>query len=93
MDARRALSAIMFMQALTNAMDVYSALNSSPWTAENFGGDESKAKSCREYVWHSIAVTSIYGISSSIIAESWWPVIGEVSAYVLEEVLPTGVPF
>lgn len=79
-DAKRALAALLFMAALTNAMDVYSALNSSPWTAENFGGDEAKAKSCREYVWHSIALTSVFGIVSTAIAKSPWPVIGTAVA-------------
>ena len=72
----RAIGAILFLAAGTNAMDVYSALNSSPWTAESFGGDPEKAKACREYVWHSIAVTSFYGVTSGIIARSWWPIIG-----------------
>ena len=36
MDARRALSAIMFMQALTNAMDVYSALDSSLFATHDY---------------------------------------------------------
>jgi hypothetical protein len=31
--ARRALAAVLFLQASTNAMDAFSALNSSPWTA------------------------------------------------------------
>jgi hypothetical protein len=76
----RALGALLFMQASTNAMDVYSALNSSPWTAENFGADPEKAASCMEYVMHSIAITSFFGISSTVIAKSWWPVIGTALA-------------
>lgn len=80
MGGRRAVGALLFLAAGTNALDVYSALNSSPWTAENFGADPEKAKSCREYVTHSIVVTSFFGITSSIIAESWWPVIGTLLA-------------
>ena len=76
----RALGAILFIAAGTNAMDVYSALNSSPWTAESFGGDPEKAKACREYVWHSIVVTSFYGLTSSVIARSVWPIIGTMLA-------------
>jgi hypothetical protein len=76
----RALGALLFMQASTNAMDVYSALNSSPWTAENFGADPEKAASCMEYVMHSIAITSFFGVSSAVIAKSWWPVIGTALA-------------
>ena len=75
---RRTLGALLFLAASTNALDVYSALNSSPWTAESFGGNPEKAKSCREYVFHSIGVTSFFGVTSGIIAHTWWPIIGTV---------------
>jgi hypothetical protein len=78
--ARRALAAVLFLQASTNAMDAFSALNSSPWTAENFGATETKAKSCREYVLHAIAVTAFYGIAAAAIARSLWPIIGTLIA-------------
>lgn len=74
----RALAAILFMGAGQVAMDAYSAFCSSPWTSENFGADQQKAQSAREYVWHSIAFSSGYGITAGIIAESWWPIIGVV---------------
>jgi hypothetical protein len=72
----RTLSAILFLAASTNAFDAYSALNSSPWTAESFGGDPAKEKSLREYVNHAIVITSGYGIASALIARNVWPVIG-----------------
>lgn len=72
----RALGAILFISASTNAMDVYSALNSSPWTAESFGGDPQKAAACREYVYHSLAVTAFYAIGAAAIARNWWPIAG-----------------
>jgi hypothetical protein len=78
--AKNAVAALLFLNASTMTMDVYSALNSSPWTAENFGGDPEKAKSCMELVYHSIAVTSAYGVAGSVIARSWWPIIGTVLA-------------
>jgi hypothetical protein len=92
---RRAIGALLFLAAGTNALDVYSALNSSPWTAENFGADAQKAKSCREYVTHSIVVTSFFGVTSAAIAKSWWPVIGTVLAnaymyYLYERALSRG---
>lgn len=77
---RRAVSALLFIGASTNALDVYSALNSSPWTAESFGGDPEKAKACREYVWHSIAVTSFYAVVAAAIANNVWPIVGMVLA-------------
>lgn len=72
----RVASAILFIQASTNAMDVYSALNSSPWTAQSFGADPDKRKACMEYVHHSLAVTAFYNISAAILAQNMWPIIG-----------------
>ena len=75
-DAARVGAAILFLQASTNAMDVFSAVNSSPWTAENFGGDQTKNASVREYVWHGIGLTVFYIAGASILAKSWWPIVG-----------------
>lgn len=77
---RRALSALLFLAAGTNALDVYSALNSSPWTAESFGGDPEKNKACKHYVYHSIAVTSFYGFTAGVVGHSWWPIVGTILA-------------
>lgn len=79
-ESARALSAILFINASTNALDVYSALNSSPWTAENFGGDPEKAAACLEYVYHGMAVTTFYAVASALIANNIWPVIGATIA-------------
>ena len=75
-DAARAMSAVLFIQASTNAMDVFSALNSSPWTAESFAGDQAKRDACMEYVKHSLAVTAFYCFSAAILAKNVWPIIG-----------------
>jgi hypothetical protein len=75
-DSGRVASAILFIQASTNAMDVYSALNSSPWTAQSFGADPEKRKACMEYVYHSLAVTAFYAGAATVIARNAWPVIG-----------------
>lgn len=77
---RRIASAILFIQASTNALDVYSALNSSPWTAQSFGADPEKRKACMEYVHHSIGVTSFYAVAAALLAENIWPIIGMVIA-------------
>jgi hypothetical protein len=79
-DAERGLSALLFIQASTNALDVYSALNSSPWTAQSFGADPEKRRACMEYVHHSIGVTAFYAIAAAVIAKNPWPVIGMVIA-------------
>lgn len=72
----RAISAVLFMQAGMYALDAMSALNSSPWTSENFGADPVKAASCKEYVTHSVVVSTAYCVASAIIAESPMPIIG-----------------
>lgn len=69
-------AALLFMAAGTNAYDAYSAVNSSPWTAETVGGDEKKAASMREYCYHAVVITSIYALGGAMIAQSWWPIIG-----------------
>jgi hypothetical protein len=75
-DAARVGAAILFLQASTNAMDVFSAVNSSPWTAENFGGDQSKNASVQEYVWHGVGLTVFYVVGASVLARSPWPIVG-----------------
>lgn len=77
---KREISAILFIQASTNALDVYSALNSSPWTAQSFGADPDKRRACMEYVHHSIGVTAFYAIAASVLAQNPWPIIGMVIA-------------
>jgi hypothetical protein len=79
-NSSRAVSAILFIQASTNALDVYSALNSSPWTAQSFGADPEKRKACMEYVYHSIGVTAFYAIAAAAIARNAWPIVGMVIA-------------
>src|ERR1700735_1166937 len=79
-DAARVAAAILFIQSSTNAMDVFSALNSSPWTAQSFGADPEKRKACMEYVYHSLAVTAFYSFSAALLAKSIWPVLGWVIA-------------
>ena len=75
-DAARVGAAILFLQASTNAMDVFSAVNSSPWTAENFGGDQAKSASVQEYVWHGVGLTVFYVVGASVLARSPWPIVG-----------------
>lgn len=70
------LAAVLFMTSAMMTLDAYSTFESSPWTAENFGGDEDKMKSAREYLWHAIGFSTIYAAASAYIAHSWWPLIG-----------------
>lgn len=68
--------AALTLMALAEGFNVYGALNSSPWTAENFGADPEKAKSCRHYVLQADAVNIALGIGTSMIAKSPWPLVG-----------------
>lgn len=75
-ESSTAAGAGIFLMALAEAFNVYGALNSSPWTAENFGADPEKAKSCRRYVLQADIVNIALGIGSSIISKSPWPLAG-----------------
>lgn len=75
-ESRGAADAGIFLMALAEAFNVYGALNSSPWTAENFGADPEKARSCRRYVLQADLVNVALGIGASLISESAWPLIG-----------------
>ncbi len=63
--------------------EIMSALNSSPWTAENFGADEAKAKSSWSYTMQGCGINVALGIGASVLTETWWPLIGTsaVSVY------------
>lgn len=73
---KTAASAGIFLMALAEAFNVYGALNSSPWTAENFGADPEKARSCRRYVVQADIVNIALGVGTSLISETPWPLIG-----------------
>ena len=77
---RRAIAAVLFLQGITAGYDVFSAVNSSPWTAESFGGDPEKEKSLREYINHGLTITLVTTTVSSFIAGSAWPLFGGLAA-------------
>lgn len=66
----------LFLVASAESFNIFSAMNSSPWTAENFGADERKANSCKEYVMWSVAANSALGFGASVLAKSYWPLVG-----------------
>lgn len=70
------LAALLFMTSAMMTLDAYSTFESSPWTAENFGADPDKVKSCKEYLAHAVVYSMVYAIASAWLAQSWWPVIG-----------------
>lgn len=74
--AARGVSALLFLTAGMNVLDAYSTLNSSPWTAESFGGDPHKMASLRKYVGHAMGYSTLYCAAAAVIGQSWWPVYG-----------------
>lgn len=76
MAADKMAGSALFLMTLAEAFNVYGAMNSSPWTAENFGADAEKAASCRRYVLQADVVNIALGVGTSIIAESPAPLLG-----------------
>lgn len=64
---RNALGAVLFMTSSMNTLDVYSTLNSSPWTAESFGADARRAKALKEYVTHAVVYSLGYAVAAALI--------------------------
>lgn len=77
---RNETAALLFIASSTNAMDVYSAVNSSPWTGYNFANDEKAREALRYYVMHAVLITSLTNIGGALLAKSWWPVFGAAIA-------------
>lgn len=73
----------LVLVAAAESFNIFSAMNSSPWTAENFGADESKAKSAKEYVIISVGANTALGLGASALAKTWWPVIGTTIVSIL----------
>lgn len=75
-DSKREMAALLFMNSGMQTLDAYSTFESSPWTAENFGADEDKARSCKEYLIHAVVYSMVYAGASSLLAESVFPILG-----------------
>jgi len=66
----------LFLLALGSGFEVLSALNSSPWTAENFGADEERAKSSMFYTYLGLGIALAIGAGASLLSGSPAPVVG-----------------
>ena len=71
---------VLLMVAVAASIDIFSATNSSPWTAENFGGNEEKVASLREYVMHAIILSAATVGTGAYVEKSWYPIAGGVLA-------------
>lgn len=71
-------AALLLMGAATMAMDVYSATNSSPWTAYKFANDQRSVDALWRYVRHAVVVTILVTILAATVARSLFPLVGAV---------------
>lgn len=78
--SKRNVSALLFLTSAMTTLDAFSALNSSPWTAESFGADEKRATALQEYVNHAVIFSMGYAVVSAAIAESAYPIVGALIA-------------
>lgn len=74
------VAALLFLTSAMMTLDAYSTFQSSPWTAENFGADPVKAKSCKEYLMHAAGASIAFAVASSYMAQSLWPLLGSLIA-------------
>lgn len=79
-DAGRGSAATLFLIGYYEFFNLVGALNSSPWTAESFGGDPGKAESARKYVRHAVVNGSLASGAGVLIGGTWWPLIGTAIA-------------
>jgi hypothetical protein len=69
-----AVAAVLFLTSANYVLDVYSAVNSSPWTAENVtAGDPEKEQSLLRYCLHAAGQTVVLiGITAILARSLWW---------------------
>lgn len=73
-------AAISFLIGGMYTLDGFSTLNSSPWTAQNFGADPDAMKALKKYVAHAVAFSLAFTAVGSYVDRTWWPLIGSVAA-------------
>lgn len=71
---------IAFLVAYYGVFEVYSALNSSPWTIETVGADPDMAAAARRRVRQAIVNSIAAGVFASWLDGNWWPLIGTLAA-------------
>ena len=78
--ADRGTAATLFLIGYYEFFNLVGALNSSPWTAESFGGDPAKNESARRYVKHAVVNGMLASGAGVVIGGTWWPLIGTAAA-------------
>ena len=74
--------ATLFLIGYYEFFNLVGALNSSPWTAESFGGDPGKNEAARRYVKHAVVNGALASGAGVLIGRTWWPLIGTAIAAV-----------
>lgn len=90
---RYSITGIAVMVAWGESFQVFGSLNSSPWTARNFGADADKAASMRSYVVKACVNNLLMGGLGSWLLQlagesQWWlplVVTSAISAYMYWE--------
>lgn len=77
---RDGTAATLFLIGYYEFFNLVGALNSSPWTAESFGGDPGKNESARRYVKHAMVNGALASGAGVVIGGTWWPLIGTAAA-------------
>lgn len=78
--ASREGAATLFLIGYYEFFNLVGALNSSPWTAESFGGDPEKNASAKRYVRHAVLNGTIASGLGVLVGGTWWPLIGTTGA-------------
>lgn len=81
-NANSAAGVGLFMVAAAESFNIFSAMNSSPWTAQNFGADDEKARSCKQYVVISVLANTGLGGGASLLSGNAWPLVGTTAVSV-----------
>jgi hypothetical protein len=72
----RALAALLFITYALAALDAFSSVHSSPYTAEVRGGEPTNAERVWRYAKISAAVAAVLGIGGVAISGKAWPLVG-----------------
>jgi len=73
----------LFILAAAESFNVYSAFCSSPWTIRNVGADGDKAQTAVLYAAMAGAANVGLGLGASLLARSWWPLVGTTSVTII----------
>lgn len=73
----------LFVLAAAESFNVYSAFCSSPWTIRNVGADDEKGRTAMFYATLAGGANVGLGVGASLLARSWWPLVGTAAVTVV----------